>query len=185
METQSIFERNKWLAPLRKFVEINNILMAIMGFILFSVMTVIVFLRYFMHKELNAALEYLYFALVWLFFLGACNASYEKSHLRADTLEVLLKNETALLVVEWIKQILQIFLHTVFLIFSVSFIKKAIALPAYTETLRLPILIGYSAILYGAVTMLIYTGIHFVDFIWSFFHRNQKRKGTGRREGNL
>ncbi len=185
MKTQSIFERNKYLAPLKKFVEINNILMAIMGFILFSVMTVIVFLRYFLHKELNAALEYLYFALVWLFFLGACNASYEKSHLRADTLEVLLHNETALLVVEWIKQILQMFLHVVFLIFSISFIQKAIALPAYTDVLRLPILIGYSAILYGAITMLIYTGIHFIDFLWLFFHRSTTGAKNSREGGNL
>lgn len=180
MGNQSIFDRNKRLAPLKKFIQVNNILMSLMGFILFAVMVTIVFLRYFLHKELNSALEYLYFALVWLFFLGACNASYEKSHLRADTLEVLVKNKTALLVVEWVKQIVQVFLHVVFLIFSIQFIRKAVALPAYTDVLRLPVLIGYSAILYGAVTMLIYTGIHFYDFAWTCFHRGD---ADGKEEG--
>ncbi len=179
MNNQNIFERNKKLAPLRKFVQINNILMALMGFILFSVMTVIVFLRYFLHTELSAALEYLYFALVWLFFLGACNASYEKSHLRADTLEVLVKNEKALLVVEWIKQILQIFLHIIFLYFSIRFIVSAVHLPKYTDVLRLPLLIGYSAVLYGAITMLIYTAIHFYDFVSTQLKNKKNRTEEG------
>lgn len=177
MTNKNIFERDPRLAPLKKFINLNNYLMAIMGFILFSVMITIVFLRYFLHKELNSALEYLYFALVWLFFLGACNASYEKSHLRADTLEVLVKNKTALLVVEGVKQVLQLFLHIVFLVFAVRFIQSAIALPAYTDVLRLPVMIGYSAILYGAVTMLIYTAIHFYDFFfWTLRHRHDDEK---------
>lgn len=179
MNKKSIFERNPKLAPLKKFIEINNMLMALMGFILFAVMVTIVFLRYFMHKELSAALEYLYFALVWLFFLGACNASYEKSHLRADTLEVLVKNEKALYVIEWVKQIVQIILQFVFLVFSCSFIKDCIALPKYTDVLRLPVIIGYSAILYGAITMMIYTGIHFYDFIWSAFHKDNNTEEGG------
>lgn len=77
--TGNIFDRNPKLRFLKRFVEINNILMAIMGFILFSVMCTIVVIRFFFHKELSSALEYLYFALVWLFFLGACNASYERA----------------------------------------------------------------------------------------------------------
>lgn len=167
----NVFDRIPQLHFLKKFIKINNIFMAIMGFILFSVMCVIVLIRFFFHKELSAALEYLYFALVWLFFLGACNASYEKSHLRADTLEVLVKNEKALHIVEWIKQILQIILHTIFLIFSIRFIIRSFELPAYTSTLRLPYMIGYLAVLYGAITMLIYTSIHFYDFLWKTFHK--------------
>ena len=177
MDTASnIFDRNPKLRFLKKFVEINNILMAIMGFILFSVMCTIVVIRFFFHKELSSALEYLYFALVWLFFLGACNASYEKSHLRADTLEVLVKDEKVLHIVEWVKQVLQIILHVVFLVFSARFIMRAIATPAYTSTLRLPYMIGYLAVLYGAITMLVYTGIHFYDFLWQNAHRGKKEE---------
>ena len=172
----NIFDRNPKLRFLKRFVEINNILMAIMGFILFAVMCTIVVIRFFFHKELSSALEYLYFALVWLFFLGACNASYEKSHLRADTLEVLVKDEKVLHIVEWVKQVLQIILHVVFLVFSVRFIMRAIATPAYTSTLRLPYMIGYLAVLYGAITMLVYTGIHFYDFLWQNAHRGKKEE---------
>lgn len=49
--TGNIFDRNPKLRFLKKFVEINNILMAIMGFILFSVMCTIVVIRFFFHKE--------------------------------------------------------------------------------------------------------------------------------------
>ena len=184
-DSQDIFERNQHLRIFRSYIKFNNALMSIMGFILFAVMFAMVVARYVLHKDFSTASEYLYFALVWLFFLGGATASFEKSHLRADTLEVLVKNKTALLVAEWVKQLLQVSLHIVFLVFSIKFIIKAIEIPAYTSVLRMPILIGYSAVLYGAVTMLVYTVIHFYDFIWNLFHNrqgDQESSETGRGE---
>ena len=169
-KSQDIFERNRHLRVFRSYIKFNNALMSLMGFIMFALMFAMVVARYVLHKDFNTASEYLYFALVWLFFLGGATASFEKSHLRADTLEVLVKNKTALLVVEWIKQVLQIVLHVIFLLFSIKFILKAIEIPAYTSVLRLPLMIGYSAVLYGAITMLVYTAIHFYDFIWQVSH---------------
>lgn len=181
-EYQDIFARNKHLRIFKSYIKFNNMLMSLMGFIMFAVMFAMVVARYVLHKDFNTASEYLYFALVWLFFLGGATASFEKSHLRADTLEVLIKNKKILLVVEWIKQVLQMILHFIFLLFSIKFIVKAVQIPAYTSVLRLPIMIGYSAVLYGAVTMLVYTAIHFYDFLWQFFH-NRSAAGADREEG--
>ena len=37
-------------------------------------------------------------------------------------------------------------------------------------------MIGYLAVLYGAITMLVYTGIHFYDFLWQNAHRGKKEE---------
>ena len=69
--TGNIFDRNPKLRFLKRFVEINNILMAIMGFILFSVMCTIVVIRFFLSLPLICLLFFIIylFSLLFIFCL--------------------------------------------------------------------------------------------------------------------
>ena len=95
--------------------------------------------------------DYIYFFLMWMVFIGAGVAVFENTHLRSDTLIVLIKNKRflnkALLVVDFI----EVALYYVFLYFSYLYILDCLAIPGKTRIWKIPNLVGQASVMYGAV----------------------------------
>ena len=136
--------------------EFNGGFLCIISTIMFLLMCVEVFIRYVLRGDLRAMEEYIYFFLMWLVMLGAANAVLENSHLRSDTLTMLIKNKKKLNTVMIFVEVVELALYAMFAFYATLYLRDAIDLPAYSRVWRLPKLLGQSSVFYGGVFMLIF-----------------------------
>ena len=178
-ETNHLETSNSLLARgLRAFNKINNVALVIAGVIMFGLMCWSVFMRYVLKSDMLAMEEYLFFFSTWAIFLGAANGTLEKSHVCGDIFATTFKSPVLLWLNEFLKQLLCWVLVVLFAYYSVLFFRNAMELPTYTTILRLNIIIGKSAVLYGAVVMAIYQTYHFVDYLRMQFHKKNDPNET-------
>lgn len=145
-------EKEGALSRLVRFLyEFNGYLVALLILSITVIMCIQVFIRYFLKGNLTGMEDYIYFFLMWMVFTGAGVAVFENTHLRSDTLIVLIKNKRflnkALLVVDFI----EVVLYYVFLYFSYLYILDCLAIPGRTRVLKIPNLVGQASVMYGAV----------------------------------
>lgn len=131
--------------------ELNGIFVALLSLSITAIMCVQVFIRYFLKGNLTGMEDYIYFFLMWMVFVGAGVAVFDNTHLRSDTLIVLIKNKRflnkALMVVDFV----EIVLYLVFLCFSYLYILDCLAIPGKTRIWKIPNLVGQASVLYGAI----------------------------------
>ena len=131
--------------------ELNGIFVALLILSITVIMCVQVFIRYFLKGNLTGMEDYIYFFLMWMVFVGAGVAVFENTHLRSDTLIVLIKNKRflnkALLIVDFI----EVVLYFAFLYFSYLYILDCLAIPGKTRVWKIPNLVGQASVLYGAI----------------------------------
>lgn len=137
--------------------EFNSGFLCAISTIMFLLMCVEVFIRYI----LRAMEEYIYFFLMWLVMLGAANAVLENSHLRSDTLTMLIKNKKVLNTIMIFVEVVELTLYAMFAFYAALYLRDAIELPAYSRVRRLPKLLGQSAVFYGGVFMLLFGAYRF------------------------
>lgn len=145
-------EKEGVLSRIVRFLyELNGYLVALLILSITVIMCVQVFIRYFLKGNLTGMEDYIYFFLMWMVFTGAGVAVFENTHLRSDTLIVLIKNKRflnkALLVVD----LIEVILYYVFLYFSYLYILDCLAIPGRTRVLKIPNLVGQASVIYGAV----------------------------------
>lgn len=145
-------DRESVIAKITKCLyEINGIFVALLSLSITGIMCVQVFIRYFLKGNLTGMEDYIYFFLMWMVFIGAGVAVYENTHLRSDTLIVLIKNKRflnkALLAVDFIEAVL----YFVFLYFSYLYILDCVAIPGKTRVWKIPNLVGQASVMYGAI----------------------------------
>lgn len=135
----------------RFLYELNGYFVALLILSITIIMCVQVFIRYFLKGNLTGMEDYIYFFLMWMVFTGAGVAVFENTHLRSDTLIVLVKNKRflnkALLVVD----LVEVVLYYVFLYYSYLYIMDCLAIPGRTRVLKIPNLVGQASVIYGAV----------------------------------
>lgn len=162
-------EPDRILRAFGRLDQFNRILMGLIGFGLFAIVCTIVFSRYFFKVDIKGIEEFMYFALVWLMFLGGATGSYENSHVRADTIATLVKNKTVLRVNAFLQNTLTVLISGTFAFFALIMVRNNIQLPSRTTVHRMPFLIGYSAVLYSGILMFLYSALHYYSFLRSFF----------------
>ena len=184
MEERNIFEDNPRLKPFTWIYKFNGVLEGFIALFLLVIMTVMVVGRYLFKLDLNAADEYMYFALVWSIFLGGAAGSYEKSHLKADTIAALCKNKVVLKINAFLNNTLTLIIVGAFVYFAVLMVMDWFQLPTKTNVHRMPFLIGYSAVLVGGILMFIYTAFHYYSYLYYTFGKGKKLLNGGADNGN-
>ncbi|WP_264214245.1 TRAP transporter small permease [Leisingera thetidis] len=121
--------------------------------------------RYLLQVPLMGLEEVMLYPTVWLYILGAVNASREDTHIRANVLEIAIntpRGHTILAIVgEIISLVVGIWLTT----WAWDYTLYAIRVWKETPTLYLPTFYSEVAILGGMVLMMIYTALHLVRHI--------------------
>ena len=146
------FKRKKPISKfMRYFYKFNGFLVAIISMCITGIMCVQVFLRYFLRGNLTGMEDYIYFFLMWMVFVGAGVAVYENTHLRSDTLIVLIKNKRFLNKALFVVDFIEVVLYLVFLYFSYLYLMECMAIPGKTRIWKIPNLVGQSAVMYGAI----------------------------------
>ena len=135
---------------LKLFYRLNSGFVALMCIILSGIMFVQILLRYVFKGDLHGMEEYIFFFYVWMVFVGAGVAVFDNTHLRSDTLIVLIKNKRFLNKMLLVADFFEVILYVAFLYFSYRYILDCIALPMKTRVMKFPMLVGQSAVMYGA-----------------------------------
>lgn len=100
--------------------------------------------------------------MTWLFFMGAAVGAIEKSHLRADFFEIIVKNKFVLGMNTFIKNTLELILYGIFFYCAIRMIRRGMRIPTYTDVHRLPYMIGYISVCYSGFVMTLSTLVHYV-----------------------
>ncbi|MDO6561990.1 TRAP transporter small permease subunit [Amphritea sp. 1_MG-2023] len=97
---------------------------------------------------------------LWLYILGAVNASREDTQIRANVLEIFLKTERARHILLIISESISLVISSWLTYWAWDYFKYAVRVSKETPTLYLPTLIYESALFIGLLLMTLYVLLH-------------------------
>ncbi|HAL64908.1 MAG TPA: TRAP transporter small permease [Bacteroidales bacterium] len=100
----------------------------------------------------------------WMYFIGAANGSRERSHIRADLLNVLVKDSRRLV---FIKSIVSLFTLTMVALmtnWTWNYVTWSIKTYERSPSLGIPMIYSQVALFVAALLMLLYTLVEFMDY---------------------
>lgn len=165
-------ERTKFWAFMPKILRVLIIILA-------SVVTLIVFsetvLRTVEWLSFDGYEELLIIAAFWLYMIGTAHGSYENSQIRADIIEVMVKESIAKDVLRIIRDVVTIGLSFVFLWWSWNLIIYAIGVGSVTSVYRIPMVFGFSSIFVGVAFFTFYHSIYAIGNFKKIYLRRVKK----------
>ena len=123
-----------------------------------------VLLRYVFMRPLMGVEELACLFGFWLYFTGATNGTRERSHIKADLLDVFIKNKRALYVSKAVVTFLTFCLAAVFVQWTFSYMQWSLRSWERSPSLGIPMIYAQASLLVNAILMLFYFFIEFVDY---------------------
>ena len=127
--------------------------------------------RYILQVPVMGLEETMTYPTLWLYILGAVNASRENTHIRANVLEIFLKTERQHVALAVIGETISLIIGLWLLTWSWDFTRYAWRVWKESPTLYIPTFYSDVALTVGITLMIIYTAVHLVG------HINNLRKG--------
>lgn len=118
-------------------------------------------MRYFLHLDFFGAEEVLMVCAFWLYFIGAANGSFEKSHIEASLVEQTFGGTVAGRLVAFVRDTVELVVIAVLAYWSWLLIRFAIDRWPVTPGWGIPVLVPQSAILAGFCLMLLHAARHY------------------------
>lgn len=109
--------------------------------------------------------ETMMYPTLWLYILGAVNASRENSHIRANVLEIFLKTKRQHTILAIIGEILSLIIGLWLLYWAWDFTRYAWRVWKESPTLYIPTFYSDVALVVGLALMMLYTAIHMVGHV--------------------
>ena len=117
--------------------------------------------------------EILLFPALWLYVLGAVNASRENSHIRANVLEAFLKTSRQRLILAVIREAATLLTGLVLIYLAWDFTAYSLTAWRETSSLYLPTFFADVSLLLGLVFMAAYTTVHLIGHVRCFAGKEQ------------
>lgn len=130
-----------------------------------------VVLRYVFKGNFYGSDEVIMLFAFWLYFMGAVYGSYENSHIKADLLNVYIKNMRKKDAVALLGQILTIVVNTIVLVWAVRYFGGEIAKGGLSTGLKIPLVIPKSAVFFGFLLMEFYHVVYFIKNTMAFVRK--------------
>ena len=144
-----------------------------------SVVTLIVFvetaLRLFNWISFNGYEELLIMVAFWLYMVGCAHGSYEKSQIRADIIEVMLKENLFKDIIRILREVVTVVLSLWFAWWAWNLILYAVDIGTVTSVYRIPMVIGYSSIFFGVGFMAFYNIVYMIGEFKKMYLRRVKK----------
>ena len=140
----------------RSIVKIMRIAMVICSAATTGCILVAVVMRYILKSNFYGSDEIILVFAFWLYFMGAAYSSYENSHIKADLLNMYIKNMHYKDMLNLVAQMLTVLVNVVLMVWACQFMLWAWEKNPLTTALKIPILIPRSAIFIGLALMLFY-----------------------------
>lgn len=125
--------------------------------------------RYVLEIPIMGLEESLLYPTLWLYVLGAVNASRENTHIRANVLEIFLSTERQATILAIAGEILSIIVGCWLTYWAWDFTKYSWRVWKESPTLYIPTFYVDVSLLIGLVLMMLYTAVHLGRHIQSLF----------------
>lgn len=122
-------------------------------------------LRYFFMKPLMGVEELACLCGFWLYFTGAANGARERSHIKADLLNVFIKNERALNFMRAVSSLILIVLAGLFVEWTYNYFRWSLKSGERSPALSIPMVYAQASLLVNAALMFFYFFIEFLDYV--------------------
>ncbi len=139
-----------------------------------------VILRYVFKANFYGSDEVIMLFAFWLYFMGAVYGSFENSHIKADLLNVYIKNLRVKDAVGLVAQALTIVVNTIVLIWAWRYFNMELDKWGLSTALKIPLVIPKSAVFFGFLLMEfyhVYYFIHNIHFYLRFGHFSEPQRG--------
>jgi len=122
-----------------------------------------VMLRYVFQKPIMGIEEILPLGAFWLYFIGASYGSFTRSHIKAEIIEVMVKNTRAVAVIRTIASFIAFGLGLYLCKWGYDFFIYGLTEGEFSATLFIPMVYSQSAVFFGLILMTFYFLIEFID----------------------
>lgn len=130
--------------------------------------------RYVLQIPVMGLEETIVYPTLWLYMLGAVNASRENTHIRANVLEIFIKTERGHTILAIIGEIISLVVGLWLLYWAWDFTKYAWRVGKESPTLYIPTFYSDVALLIGIALMMVYTLVHLLRHVRSLTQGDAK-----------
>jgi TRAP-type C4-dicarboxylate transport system permease small subunit len=121
-------------------------------------------LRYFFRMPIMGVEELACLFGFWYYFTGAANGSRERSHIKADLLDVFIKNKKTLYYAKAIVTFATCCLAGIFAQWSLNYLQWSLKSWERSPALSIPMIYAQASLLVSAVLMTFYFFLEFIDY---------------------
>ncbi len=121
--------------------------------------------RYVLEVPVMGLEETMMYPTVWLYILGAVNASRENSHIRANVLEIFLKSDRGHTILAIVGEVISLIVGLWLLSWAWQFTQYAWKVWRESPTLYIPTFYFDVALVVGLALMMVYTALHLIRHI--------------------
>lgn len=149
----------KTLLFIQKFIMVVG--GSVVGILIFTE----VFLRYVLGSPLFGIEELILFIGIWLYFMGASYGAFERTHIKAELINIWCKGERSLAILRTISGIFTVALSVILVTWTYPYFSWELARGGTSQALLLPKIICQSAIFFGSLLMAFYFIAELIDNI--------------------
>ena len=154
-----------------KLAQIQRVILFITSLLLAFSFGAEVILRYFLKEDLMGYEEIVVLIAFWMYLIGGAYGSYQRSHIRVDILEHLLKGKK-LIVYNFLNNTVSAILVLVLAYYSIVFIPNSIQMGARSTVYQFPLFIGHLSLAVGFVLMAFYTVVYYVQDFYKYIRKD-------------
>lgn len=127
--------------------------------------------RYFFDTSLFGLEQFIGFAAVWLYFIGASYGSYERTHIKAEFINVIVQSSRKRDAFRAFSAVISTAMSVIFAKWSWAFCVESVQMNETTPTHGVPMIYFQSALFVGAVLMIIYFAWEAIDYSRRVLHK--------------
>lgn len=129
-----------------------------------------VVLRYIFKNNFYGSDEIILMFAFWLYFMGAVYGSYENSHIKADLINVYVKNIRIKDFIDLIAQVIMIVVNVILVTWAWDYFLWGLKKMPLTTGLKIPLVIPQSAVFFGLLLMGFYHIVYFIRNIYRYIN---------------
>lgn len=140
-------------------VKVQRAFLFYLMFVLTAAMLLEILVRYFSNQSIFGLSDFIGYTSVWLYAVGASFATHEKSHIKAEFINAVVRSDRARHVFRLIAALISTFMSAVFTKWSFELCVYSIQVGEKTQAYPVPKVIFQSSFFIGGILMTIY-------FLW-------------------
>ncbi len=130
-----------------------------------------VLMRYLFHYPGMEVEEMATLAAFWLYFTGAIYGTYERTHIKAEVIHLIVKNPKAYSIVKATACLITLILAVVMCYWSYTFFMWGLEKRGQSPVLQMPLVYAQSSVFFGAIFMTFYFFVELLDNFRLLFKR--------------
>ena len=158
---------------------LQQIMLILTSVFISTFMFVEVMLRYVFHKPVMGIEEIVPLGAFWLYFIGASYGSYKRTHIKAEVIEMMVKNPRTVAITRVVASFITFGLSLYLCKWGLDFFIYGLTQGQFSATLFIPMVYSQSAVFFGMILMTFYFLIELIDRVRAISKSNVVPMGGG------